>query len=202
MTTDEVWITTAMSENELFLLDCDGQLPAGRAIRQGKKPLPEDLPIVLFPMYKKTVIDELPAFFVDGGHSVFSKDIACVLRSFDLGETYMLPVQIVLADRETEVFAERGYVTINRYALLENLEIEACRNLRPPILQSELPGEWRLPIELRDDDIAISTANLNVPPIWAERSLQGATFFRGDLVTALKAAGVHHYWDFKACRLL
>ena len=205
MKTDKVWATTIVGgpySVRSGVLDSDGQLPAGRAIRKGRAPQPEDLHIVLFPIVEDSEIRNLPDLFVDGGHLVLSHKIASVFRGFDLGRTYLVPVRIVLSDRKTEAFADRGYVAMNRYQIIEAFVPEASRNVRPNTDPHAMPNTWLLTRDIADDDIALSKAALDTPPIWGPGNLRGVRFLRGDLVQALEAAGVAHHWRLKSCRIV
>lgn len=205
MNTDKVWATTIIvvpySEN-LHILDTEISAPANRAIRKGQEPNSEDLPIVLYPRYKDGDIANLPEFFGDSGFRAFSKKTASVLRKFDLGKTYLLPTKIVLSDRKTEVFPERGYMTMNRYQIVNALIPDATRNIRPNANPRAKPDSWLLKRDIEDDDIAVSTVALDAPPIWSPGNLEGVIFLRGDVVDALETTGVAHHWRLKRCRLV
>ena len=206
MKTDRVWVTTVMAggahSRALHILDSDGDLPAERDMRKAKKPRPEDLPIVLYPSSSDDDIQDLPDFFVDTGHMMLSEAIAAPLRAFDLGRTYMVPAKIVLSDRKTEKHADRRYVVMNRYKVVDALVPEVCRNIRENTGPYANPNTWLIAHEIQDDDIALCAEKLDVPPIWGGGNLRGVKFFRGDVVEALEAAGVAHYFQFKRCRVV
>lgn len=106
MKTDKVWATTIIGSHysiRLNIFDTATGNPVVRAMLKGQEPQIEDLPLVLFPQTKDADIRNVPELFVDAGHLVFSEKVAAVLRQFNLGRTYMVPVKIVLSDRETEV---------------------------------------------------------------------------------------------------
>jgi hypothetical protein len=190
-----------MTSNDNFDIDPDGSQPALRAMRQCKVPLPEDLPITVFAARDDITLEDLPEFFVGGSVCAFTKSIAAPLRKFDLGKTLLMPVRILLADKQTEVYADRQYVAINRFEVFESFDIDASRNLRPSLHKRD-PPKWRLPSKLKDDDIAISASTPDVPPIWGDKILMGGIYFRGDVVEALEAAGVAKFWNFKSCRIV
>ncbi len=65
-----------------------------------------------------------------------------------------------------------------------------------------MPNTWLLTRDIEDDDIALSKAALDTPPIWDPGNLRSVRFLRGDLVEALEAAGVEHQWRLKSCRIV
>ena len=206
MKTDCVWVTTVMAgganSRALHILDSDGDLPAERIMRKAKKPRPEDLPIVLYPSSSDDDIQDLPDFFVDTGHMMLSEAIAAPLRAFDLGRTYMVPAKIVLSDRKTEKHADRRYVVMNRYTVVDAFVPELSTNFRLISSPHARTDNWRIVQALNDGDIALRIKGVDLPPIWGGGNLRGVKFFRGDVVEALKAAGVAHHFQFKRCRIV
>ncbi len=203
MTTDSIWVTTVMSgvPTPGFEFSSPKDDPARRAMRQAKEPDPKDLPLIIFEERPDATLDDLPELFRGGGLLVISDRVAAPFRQFDMGRTYFAPVKVLLADKATEVHADRGYVSMQRRKTVDAVAIEECRDLRPST-SSKPPTHWSTPRNLKDEDIAVYTEALDGPPIWSSMQLVDSTFFRGDIVDALSAAGVADLWKFKRCRIV
>ena len=209
MKCDSVWVSCIALDRTLtpVNLDFDPNEAARKAILVEKRdPEPDELPVSIFAKVDNDPLDNLPVFFVGGGYT-FSGRIAAPFFKFDLGRNLILPVQIFLHDRTTEVYAERSYFTRLRSEVLEALAPEASPNLRPagqnrPGASQKPPTRWFLPWEPQDEDVAVTRKALDSPAIWHDPTLINSLFINGEVVKALQDAGVAKYWQLKRCRIV
>lgn len=110
MKTDSVWVSALPQDGSMVetKLGFDENEPARKDIWLGSDPKPQDLPITAFEEYADGPIFELPPIFEGGGGTVFSRELAEPLLSFDLGRTLVLPLRLLRHDRKTEFYSERG----------------------------------------------------------------------------------------------
>jgi hypothetical protein len=110
-------------------------------------------------------------------------------------------MRVYLADRKTEVHADRGYHTLARYEVFKTLAPEESPALRP-IRYSNPPTNWQMPRPPKDGDVAVHARALDGPAIWHDPQLLQAFFFRGDVVAAMEEAGVAKPWRLIRCRVV
>ena len=144
---------------------------------------------------------KLPLQFSGPTGQIFTREIAAPLLRFDLGRTFVLPIRIFLADRKTEVHADRGYHTLARYEVLKAIAPEESPALRPSPY-SNPPTNWNLPWKPKDGDVAVHARALDGPAIWHDPQLISGVFFRGDVVAAMEEAGVARHRRLIRCRVI
>jgi hypothetical protein len=203
MKSDSVWVSTIGLDSTLVQLmatEKDNALWA--AIREARWPAAEDLPMKAWADSPRETFKDLPLLFTGGGGGTkFTREIAAPLLRFDLGRTFVLLMRIFLADRKTEVHADRGYHTMPRFEVFRALAPEESPALRPS-RYSNPPTNWMMPLPPGDIDVAVHARALDGPAIWHDPQLLQAFFFRGEVVAAMEEAGVAQHWRLIRCRVV
>jgi hypothetical protein len=202
MKNDSVWVSTVKMDSSLVqLMSTDEDNALWAAIREARWPAAEDLPMKAWADSSLETFKDLPHFFMGGGGASFTREIAAPLLRFDLGRTFVLPMRVYLADRTTEVHADRGYHTMPRFEVFKALAPEESPALRPGSTRTP-PSHWGLPWTPKDGDVAVHALALDGPAIWHDPQLFNGVFFRGDVVAAMKEAGVAKPWRLIRCRVV
>jgi hypothetical protein len=202
MKSDSVWVSTVKLDSSLVqLMSTDEDNALWAAIREARWPAAEDLPMKAWADSPQETFKDLPLLFMGGGGTSFTREIAAPLLRFDLGRTFVLPMRVYLADRKTEVHADRGYHTMPRYEVFKALAPEESPALRPNPY-SNPPTNWNLPWKPKDGDVAVHARALDGPAIWHDPQLISGFFFRGDVVAAMEEAGVARHWRLIRCRVI
>ena len=202
MKSDSVWVSTIGLDSTLVqLMSTDKDNALWAAIKEARWPAAEDLPMKVWAKSPLETCKDLPLLFTGGGGAKFTREIAAPLLRFDLGRTFVLPVRILLADRKTEVHADRGYHTMPRFEVFRALAPEQSPALRPNPYDNP-PSNWNLPSKPADGDVAVHARALDGPAIWHDPQLISGFFFRGDVVAAMEEAGVSHPWRLIRCRVV
>ncbi|MEL7106179.1 MAG: hypothetical protein AAGM21_09680 [Pseudomonadota bacterium] len=209
LSADSVWVSAMARDSSLLQLNLDYDVkdPARLAAREKRMPRDDELPATIFARYKDAPITELPEFFGGGAIAVFSGKLASPFFRHDLGDTHVVPVQILDYERENQLFAERNYHCITRFTVFEALAPDESPRIGENALGT--PPPWNFPINPkggapnpRDGDIAVHARALKGPLIWYDEQLSGGIFFRGDLVEEMDAAGVAEHWQLKKCKIV
>jgi len=203
MAGDSVWVSTVGLDSTLVqIMSTDRADPVFAAIREARWPAAEDLPMKAWADSPRETFKDLPLLFMGGGGGTkFTREIAAPLLRFDLGRTFVLPMRIFLADRKTEVHADRGYHALARFEVFRALAPEQSPALRPNPYDNP-PSNWNLPSKPKDGDVAVHALALDGPAIWHDPQLISGFFFRGDVVAAMEEAGVAQYWRLIRCRVV
>jgi hypothetical protein len=202
MKSDSVWVSTVDMDSSLVqLMSTDRNNALWAAIREAKWPAAEDLPMKAWADSPQETFKDLPLLFMGGGGNSFTHEIAAPLLRFDLGRTFVLPIRIFLADRKTEVHADRGYHTMPRFEVFKALAPEESPALRAGSTRTP-PSHWGLPWKPKDGDVAVHALALDGPAIWHDPQLFNGFFFRGDVVAAMEEAGVARHWRLIRCRVI
>lgn len=202
MKSDSVWVSSVKSDSTLVRsLSVDRSEPGWAALKEGRVPSGDELPLNAFAKNRDDRLKNLPPLFQGGGGITVTSALAAPMLKFDLGRTLLLPMRIFLADRKTEVGAERGFFTIPRYEVFEALAPEASPELQPD-RYSNPPTHWALPWTPKDGDVAVHAKALDGPAMWHDPKLFNGTFLSGALVAAMQEAGVARYWQLTRCRVV
>jgi hypothetical protein len=202
MASDSVWVSTVKLDSSLVqLMSTDEDNALWAAIREARWPAVEDLPMKAWADSPRETFKDLPFLFMGGGGTSFSREIAAPLLRFELGRTFVLPMRVFLADRQTEIHADRGYHTMPRFEVFKALAAEESPALRPGSSRTP-PSHWGLPLKPNDGDVAVHARALDGPAIWHDPQLFNGFFFRGDVVAAMEAAGVAQHWRLIRCRVV
>jgi hypothetical protein len=202
MKSDNVWVSTVGLDSTLVqIMSTERTDPVFAAIREARWPAAEDLPMKVWADSPQENLAKLPLLFSGPTGHIFTREIAAPLLRFDLGRTFVLPIRIFLADRKTEVHADRGYHTLARYEVFKALAPEESPALRAGSTRTP-PSHWGLPWTPKDGDVAVHALALDGPAIWHDPQLFNGFFFRGDVVAAMEEAGVARHWRLIRCRVI
>ena len=202
MKNDSVWVSTVDMDSSLVqMMSTDRTDPVWAAIKEARLPAAEDLPMKVWADSPQENLAKLPLLFSGPSGQIFTREIAAPLLRFDLGRTFVLPIRILLADRKTEVHADRGYHTMPRFEVFKALAPEESPALRPNAYENP-PRNWGLPWTPKDGDVAVHARALDGPAIWDDPQLFNGFFFRGDVVAAMEEAGVAKPWRLIRCRIV
>ncbi len=202
MKSDSVWVSTVDLDSTLVqIMSTDRTDPVWAAIKEARWPAAEDLPIKAWAKSPLETFKDLPLLFMGGGGNSFTHEIAAPLLRFELGRTFVLPMRVFLADRQTEVHVDRGYHTMPRFEVFKALAAEESPALRPS-RYSNPPTNWMMPLPPGDIDVAVHARALDGPAIWHDPQLSQGVFFRGDVVAAMEEAGVARHWRLIRCRVI
>jgi hypothetical protein len=202
MARDSVWVSTIGLDSTLVqIMSTDRMDPVFAAIKDARLPAAEDLPMKVWADSPLEDLGKLPPLFSGPIGEVFTREIAAPLLRFDLGRTFVLPVRVFLADRKTEVHADRGYHALARFEVFKALAAEESPALRPGSSRTP-PSHWGLPLKPNDGDVAVHARSLDGPAIWHDPQLFNGFFFRGDVVAAMEEAGVAQHWRLIRCRVV
>jgi hypothetical protein len=141
----------------------------------------------------------LPSVFNVTGYVIVSASFAKILNFFDLGQGGVYPVSqgVYLGDNKTRVPGEFFTWIFGNHKVV--FVPEATTNLRPWANINPVTT-WKLPFDLKDDEIAVSTKAHEGPNVWMEpdnRMVRGV-FLSKALGNALTEAGLTT--DFPICR--
>ena len=172
---------------------------ASRLLSSGQ-PVPPEMRATSVWMEKgKKGQGKFPDLFYANGWWVVSREVAEILRGFDLGEGGLYPLEVLQSDRVTPVGGEWLYWIFGNRK--DTLDTEASRNLR---VHSPVPGDpWRkLASHPADDDATFSQAALVGPDVWIEKRLKGAVVLSGGLGDALLTAGFDKSFRMTRARVM
>ena len=206
---DKIWVSAAMMDSRLTAALKSEMYPYpegvegfGKVRRKNDNGFPvpaECFPSEIYwggPGKKKKKL----AHFLNNGMFYVSKEVADILRQFDLGECGLYPVTLYEKDRKT--VDDRTYFTINfgnrKRAFLPN---ESPAAIVGPH-DTEEGTTRKLPIVPDHDQIAVSPAAFAGPDLWLDENLRVGIFVSGRLYHALKAANLARVFGFKRCRIV
>ncbi len=145
--------------------------------------------------HKSKLPAKLP-HFVQWTCPVISKDIADVLRQFDIGATNLYPVAMRRADNGTTY--DQDFVILNVGVAKDTLVPDQSRGLKEYKLAWTF-YRYRSP---QEDGLAVKRSVLDGSDIWLDPVLRGGMFFVSDrLHDALSNAGLAAPLAFKRCRV-
>ena len=189
--TDGVWVSQVPRDSTLiegfdsdvYLTDEELAVDAMRRSRAGE-PLPQDrFPQEMYGEYPDKKYGRQPDLFLGGGFWIVSSEFADVLRSVNLGRSALYPVKLFQHDRKTPV--EGAYFSLNIGETMQAFAAEESRDVRKPYPNVDL---WKLPLNPKDDDIAVRETALRGADLWMDPHFRDGIFLSDRLVQALKAA--------------
>ena len=176
-----------------FAITCGRKNAAGEPL--GDECFPEQIYV------KKdadTNYDKLPDLFFAGSYWVVSGATADVMHKFDLGQGNLYPTKVFRKDRKTPI-GERWFC-LNFGNVKEALDAQQSTNICPFV-----PGYtdcWNPPTNLKDGQLAVSSAALGGPDVWIDPQIREIFFLSDPLAMALKDAGVARAFGLKKCRVV
>ncbi|WP_192179617.1 hypothetical protein [Mesorhizobium amorphae] len=129
------------------------------------------------------------------GAVVVSAACADVLRQFDLGHSSLYPIKLFQHDRTTPVEGEYFCLNIGERKDVFLREYS-------PLVRVFGTGRMKMPPNLHDDDVAVSSAGLEGPDLWVSPPLIRIFFLSDRLTQALRAAKMGRVFGFRACRIV
>jgi hypothetical protein len=134
------------------------------------------------------------------------RPLADVFRQFDLGNGYVVPVQLYRFAKVTPetpeieaVDADYHYVRLSQKKQCF-LPAESTR-VRPYRYDSGPNPRWSA-LDIKDNDIAVSAAALEGADLWHDPILPSELFLKGHDIKALKKAGYGKVYRYVKCRVL
>ena len=128
---------------------------------------------------------------------VISKDIADILRQFDIGATNLYPVAMRRADNGTTY--DQDFFILNVGVAKDTLVHDQSRGLKEYKLAWTF-YRYRSP---QEDGLAVKRSVLDGSDVWLDPILRGGMFFVSDrLHNALSHAGLAAPLAFKRCRVV
>lgn len=129
------------------------------------------------------------------GFLCVTEKAASVLRRFDLGTGGLYPLELVRYDDVTPV--DGFFWALNFGAKKDALVVEECREV------SGSPKHGYFPeITIKDDDIALTTRELEDADIWGDERLRSGFFVSPRLGAALHKAGLAKAFHLLRCRIV
>ena len=144
-------------------------------------------------------MNKQPDIFSAGGVWAVSAACADVLRSADLGQSSLYPTKLFQHDRKTAIEGE--YFCLNFGDTKEVFSRDDSPRARTPDYQDPVTY-WLLPFDLKDGDIAVTSAALDGPDLWIDPKMKDAFFLSDRLVQALKAAKLTRRFGLRKCRVV
>ena len=202
----DVWVSGAIIDSRLSYdinaIDYDSKRdrPMHRALREGFSQTSEQVPSDFFHRYP--IGDELtpPKYlFRAGGLLAIDARCASVIRSFDIGDGQLHPINIYQRDKKTRV--PGNYFLLNFGARKEAFVSEQS----PRAMHQKLIDKWSIFVmdtPLNEYACTLSRKALEGADIWADPKVFSSIFFSRRLVLALKAAGLEQRFDFRACQVI
>jgi len=202
---DIVWVSHAMMAagmtksfiHDVYLENAERAIDTARRNQEGV-PFPADrFPKEMFGKYPDKKHKKQPDIFNAGGFWTVSSVFADVLGQFNLGQTSLYPTKLFQFDRVTLVEGE--YFCLNFGETKDAFESAHSPNARKPYPTQDI---WRLPLDVKHDDIAVNETALEGVDLWIEPRVTRAFFLSSGLVEALREAKVTRRLGLSRCRVV
>ena len=207
MAEGDFWISAVLNDSSRVVgTDIDRSEPAWQAIRRGEVPAAEELPIRIYAMYRNQKFPKkMPELFEGGGGTKISPRLAAIFRRFNIGSTWICPAELYRHDRVTRV--DRDFSIMAGWDKPNFLVEEESRGLKGRVVTRHRPNPpppdvWRMPLDMKDGDIAIAPRQLDGLDLWYDPKLCGGLFFSDRLKAALCEGGYARLFKFRKCRVL
>ena len=200
-----VWVSRAMMDStlmksflsDLYFADQELALDAMRRVKRGEPVPAGHHPKEYYGKYPDKRMGPPPDIFCAGGDYVVSAAFAEVLRQFDLGRTTLCPTRLFQYDRTTPVPGDYFYLGFGE-TKEAFLPYKSPRAVKPYADQQV----WKLSLDPKDDDIAVSARALDGVDLWMDPKLWYAFFLSDRLVRALKSAKLARRLGLRRCRVI
>lgn len=161
----------------------------------GERMSAEHFPKEIFAKYPDKKEKKQADLVLAAGAVVVSAACADLLRQFDLGHSSLYPIKLFQHDRKTPVEGEYFCLNIGERK-------DAFRPEYSPLVKVLGDQSMKMPPNLHDNDIAVSSAALEGPDLWVSPPLIRIFFLSDRLTQALKAAKMGRVFGFCACRIV
>lgn len=163
-------------------------------VEDGRCVDPDELPKV---MWAKQTTDNTkrPDFFMPAGSWVVSGAVAKILKKHDLGSSHLSKVKLLKTNRKDPIGGEYYNLALSEFKETWILDKSVELRARPK-------GNWSLPFEPANDQVALSSDCLTGPDLWRERNFFGAFFLSDRVVTALREAKLTRHFKLYRCQIV
>jgi hypothetical protein len=183
----------------------DWDSPGWREVKNQQMPPPETWPLPIYAGERMQRFERLPPAFIAAAFLAF-RPLADVFRQFDLGNGYVVPVQLYRFAKVTPetpeieaVDADYHYVCLSQekqgFLPTESTQIYPYQYDHGPNVR------WHAG-DIKDNDVAVSAAALEGADLWYDPILPSELFLKGHVVRALKKAGYGKIYRYVKCRIL
>jgi len=199
-----VWVSRAMVHpsnqrpfrNDIAERDHDRLLEIGRANGRGERLGPEDFPKLIFAAPHARERDyRVPDLFFAYGFWIVSEPVTNVLGQFDLGQAQLVPVPVLMKDRQTPIGGEWSCISFGNARHLVVPEKSEKIRMGPQ-------NRYNLPATTADDQVAVSAEALQPPDIWVDPQLWDNFFVSEALGKALRKNKLDKGFFLTKCRVV
>jgi hypothetical protein len=179
-----VWVSRAMMDSTLiksffhsdvYFADKELALDAMRRTERSD-PLPADrYPKEIYAKYPDKWMSRQPDIFTASGFWAVSAALAELLRQFNLGRTALYPTRLFQHNRKTLV--DGDYFCLGFGETKEVFLPHQSPRARKPYPERDL---WKLSLDPKDDDLAVSTRALDGADLWMDPKVLGGSEPRRD----------------------
>lgn len=183
----------------------DWDSPGWREIKNQQMPPPETWPLPIYAGERMQRFERLPPAFIASAF-LACRPLADVFRQFDLGNGYVIPVQLYRFAKVTPETPETEAVDAD-YHYVRLSQMKQCflptesSQVRRSRYDSGPNAPWKV-LDVKDEDIAVSAAALEGADLWHDPILPSPLFLKGHVVKALKKAGYGKVYRYVKCRVL
>jgi hypothetical protein len=131
------------------------------------------------------------------GFTLVSERLADVLGKFDLGRSRLMPVDVLMQDRQTRL---PGHYFVLNFDSLKDAFLPGQSPGLKNLMQSS--RRWMPASTTKDDVIALSPAAATGPDLWWNPNFHSAMFLSDRLVQALRAAKLDKHFRLVRCRIV
>jgi hypothetical protein len=206
---DYVWLSMALDDvtligkfhTDIVAQDVDIAIKAGTQIQRGQ-PVPKAMcPKKIWCDKNSSVSKRIPRLIDAEGYWIVTAHAADILKQFDLGGGALYPVSegIFQKDQVTRV---PGDYFCWIFGNVKNAFLEQHSPRAKPMSGADTRDWCKMPFDLADDDIAVSSAAQIGPDVWVDPILFQSLFVSARLGDALEAAGLRKAFRLFRCPVL
>ncbi len=183
----------------------DWDSPGWRKIKNQQMPPPETLPLPIYAGERMQRFERLPPAFIASAF-LACRPLADVFRQFDLGNGYVVPVQLYRFAKVTPETPEMEVVDVD-YHYVRLSQKKQCflpaesTQVRPYRYDGGADARWSA-LDIKDNDIAVSAAALEGADLWHDPILPSELFLKGHVMKTLTKAGYGKVYRYIKCRIL
>jgi hypothetical protein len=179
--------------------------PGWREVKNQQMPPPETWPLPIYAGERMQRFERLPPAFIASAF-LACRPLADVFRQFDLGNGYVVPVQLYRFAKITPETPDMEVVDVDYHWVC----LSQRKQCFLPTESREIeryPGEsgpdarWSA-MAPKDDEIAVNSAALDGADLWYDPTLPSKLFLKGHVMKALKKSGYEKIYRYIKCRVL
>lgn len=201
LTGSDIWVSHFFNDSRYIRGGkVDWDAPGWCEIKDRRQPPTDTLPRPMYANAKREDYQHLPPAFAAGGGLNVCSPLADVFRRFDLGTGGVVPIKLFKFDRTTPVDADYFLLTVvDRKGVFIPSE---SHNLFVGYRTTTPPEHSAMPLEPKNEDIAVSDDARIGSDMWFDAKLPDALFMSGRLVAALKEVGFARNFNPVKCRVI